>query len=304
MIQLRPFVASTSQTLRKMKKYRFVYLMLIPLLVYFSIFAYIPLIMGFVQSFQKSKLLGNVEWIGFDNYFELFADKEFLSSLWNGFSIGFGTFVLVFVGGLMLAILLNEIRTKSFRSLIQTTTFLPYLFSWTIVGGIWVYLLSSHGLVNGLLIALDRDPFHFLTEPQYAQLIMILTGAWKDIGYTAVLFLASILVINQNLFEAAQIDAASRGKQIIKIILPELVPTMKTICLLGVIGLFTNFDQVYVMGNPAIIDSVKTPLVYIFERGITKFDIGVATSASVILLILTLLVTYVFQKLVFNKEWK
>ncbi|MCO7124242.1 ABC transporter permease subunit [Sporolactobacillus shoreicorticis] len=295
---------SKSATLRKMKKYRFVYIMLIPLLLYFCIFSYIPLFMGLIQSFQKSKLLGVAEWSGLENYRELFADKEFMASLGNGFVIGLGTFLLTFIGGLILALLLNEIRNKHLRSLVQTTTYLPYLFSWTIVGGIWVYLLSSHGLANGFLSALSVKPMQFLTEPHYAKLIMVLTGAWKDIGYTAVLFFASIVVINSNLFEAAQIDSASRGKQMSKIILPELVPTMKTICLLGIIGLFTNFDQVYVMGNPAIIDSVRTPLLYIFEKGIVRFDIGVATSASVVLLLVTFLITLVFHHLIFKKEWK
>ncbi|MCI1858038.1 MAG: sugar ABC transporter permease [Sporolactobacillus sp.] len=291
-----------SPTWRKIAKYRFVYILLIPAILYFCVFSYAPLLMGVVQSFQKSRLLGPSEWAGFANYRALFTDSTFVHALINGIEMGACTFMLTFIGALVLALSLNEVRNRFWKSLVQTTTYMPYLFSWTVVGGIWVFILSTHGLINDVLGYFSLPAIHFMTESSLAKPIMILTAAWKETGYMAILFLASIVAINPNLFEAAQIDSASRGKQIWKIIIPDLVPTMKVVTLLGIIGFFTNFDQIYVMGNPAIIDAVRTPLLYIFEEGITKFNVGLATSASVVILAVTCLITLFFYRVLFHKE--
>lgn len=296
------FKKSASKRLKKMRQYLFIYVLLIPLLGYFTLFSYVPLVMGFIQSFQKSKLLGNVEWVGIANYKEVLADKTFLDSIINGGLIGLGTLIVTFVGGLVLSIGLNEVKNKWTKSAIQTTSYLPYLFSWSVVGGMWVYILSANGLLNSIRESMGLDSILFLSEANFARGIMIFSGAWKGIGYTAVLFLASIVSINENLFEAAQIDSASRERQIRKIILPELVPTMKTVLLLAVMGIFTNFEQVFVMGNPAIIDKIRTPLLYIFDNGITKFNVGIATSAAVLILILTMSVTFLIRKFLLKEE--
>ena len=165
------------------------------------------------------------------------------------------------------------------------------------MGGIWINILGPNGFVNTIRGFFDSKTILFITEDDLAQLIMILTGAWKGIGYMAILFLASIVAINPNLFEAAQIDSASRLKQIKKIIIPDLKPTMATVFILGLMGLFTNFDQVYVMGNPAIIQKIRTPILYIFENGISRFNIGIATAGSVIVLLLTMIIIFIVRYL-------
>ena len=293
----QPKFHKISRTWKLMKKYRFIYLLLIPLLLYFVIFSYLPLFMGIIQSFQKTTLMGTSTWIGFDNYKELFKNKDFINSIINGFIIGTGTLCLSFVLSLILALGLNELSNSKLKSSIQTTTYLPHLFSWTVVGGIWINILSPNGFVNNLLKSLGHQSILFMSESKYAQIIMILTGAWKGIGYTAVLFMASIVAINPNLFEAAQIDSASRWRQIRKIIIPELKPTMATVLILGLMGLFTNFDQVFVMGNPAIIQKIRTPLLFIYENGISRFNIGLATAGAVVILILTMVVTFLVRYL-------
>ncbi|UPQ86139.1 ABC transporter permease subunit [Ignavigranum ruoffiae] len=285
------------KTWKLIKKYRFVYLLLLPVLLYFFIFSYLPLFMGIVQSFQKVKLMGTSEWVGWQNYLEIMKDKSFISSIINGFIIGIGTLLLTFASSLIVALGINELKESKIKRIIQTTSYLPHLFSWTVVGGIWINILGPNGFVNTIRGFFDSKTILFMTEDDLAQLIMILTGAWKGIGYMAILFLASIVAINPNLFEAAQIDSASRLKQIKKIIIPDLKPTMATVFILGLMGLFTNFDQVYVMGNPAIIQKIRTPILYIFENGISRFNIGIATAGSVIVLLLTMIIIFIVRYL-------
>lgn len=286
---------------KKVKKYRFVYLVLIPILIYFLIFSYGPLIMGIVQSFQKIKLSGRKEFVGLDNYERAINDDGFIQAIQNSLFIGLFKWGLVFICSLILALSINELSNRRMKKFIQTTTYLPYLLSWTVVGGIWIFLLSPKGLINNLFVH-GRSPILFMTKKELGPWIMILTGVWKEIGYYALLFLASIVSINPNIFEAAQIDNASRIKQIHRLILPELRPTMKTLLILSIMGLFTNFDQLFVMGNPAIISVIRSPILYIYENGIQKFDIGLATAASAIVLILTFIVTMTLRYFLYRNE--
>jgi putative aldouronate transport system permease protein len=293
----------SKKTRKNLKKYSFVYVLLTPVLLYFLIFSYGPLFMGVVQSFQSSQLMGDIDWVGFSNYQQVISDQGFIRSLWNGFLISGGTLVGSLFLALLIALGLNELRNAFSKSTIQTASYLPYLFSWTVVGGIWVFLLSPNGFLNGVIQSLGGDRMMFMTRSSFARWIMIGTGIWKTVGYHAVLFIAAIMSINPHLFEAAQIDGASREKQIRKIIVPDILPTLKVLVILGMMGLFTNFDQILVMGNPAIIDRIRTPMFYVYEQGIERFNMGLATAAAVIVMLLTIVVTAVVSKLISGK-WR
>lgn len=289
---------SGGNTLRQIKKYKAIYLMMLPVMLYFIVFSYYPLLLGIIQSLQKNKLIGSTEFIGIANYKEVLGDYQFQQAFANSFIIGLGTQLLSFILAILLAIGINEIRNKISKSIMQTVTYLPYLFSWTVVGGMWVFMLSTNGLINSVLTSIGYDSIQYFAEAKYSQAIMILTGAWKSIGYYSVLFLASIVSIDQTVYEAAQIDGASRVKQIIKIIIPELVPTMKVIIMLGTMGILRNFDQVFVMSNPIIMDKVRTLLLYIYTEGITQFKVGKATAAATVVLAATLIITFIVRKLI------
>ena len=286
------------KTLRQVKKYSAIYFMMLPVLLYFIVFSYYPLLLGMIQSLQKNKMIGSPEFIGIANYKEVLMDYQFKQAFENSLVIGIGTQVLAFILSIVLAIGLNEIRNKFSKAAIQTVTYLPNLFSWTVVGGMWIFILSSNGLINSILSAVGRDPIQLLAETRFSQAIMILTGTWKSLGYYAVLFLASIVSIDTSIYEAAQIDGASRVKQIIKIIIPQLIPTMKVIIVLGTMGLLRNFDQVFVMGKPIIMDKVRTLLLYIYTEGITQFKVGKATAGATVVLVATLLLSFIVRKLI------
>lgn len=283
---------------KQIKKHKAIYIMMAPIILYFSIFSYYPLILGLIQSFQKNKLIGAAVFSGLSNYKEVLSDYRFSQAFNNSLIIGVGTLFATFICAVVLAISVNEIRKKNIKTTMQTVTYLPYLFSWTVVGGLWVFILSYNGMLNGLLSIINIEATHFLSEPKNSQIIMILTSVWKNIGYYAVLLLASIVTINPSIFEAAQIDGASRFKQIRKIIIPQIVPTMKVIVVLGTMGLLRNFDQVFVMGNPTIMDKIRTLLLYIYEEGILQFKVGKATAAATIVLISTFIITAIVRKVI------
>lgn len=283
-----------------MKRFRSIYLLLLPVLIYFVVFSYYPLILGIVKSFQEVKLLGNSEFVGLENYKTVFTNSQYHQAFINSLIVGGGTFVFQFVWGLVVALVLNEIRVKILRSAFQTVTFIPYLLSWSVVGGLWITILSPTGMVNGFLRLFEGasyTPVAFMAEAHYARGIMIFTGAWKGAGYFAALFMASIVSIDGSLYEAARIDGASRIQQIRYITVPVIVPTMKVVAVLSVMGILRNFDQIFVMMNATISDKVKNLLYLIYEQGILKFNVGEATAAATVVLVATLLITQAVRKL-------
>ena len=197
----------------------------------------------------------------------------------------------------MLTISVNEIRNSFAKSTIQTVTFLPYLFSWTVVGGMWLQILAHSGMVNGFLNSLGLARLPFFTSPAWGRPVILFTNAWKQAGYFTVLLLASVVSIDPSIYEAARIDGATRMKQIRWIIIPQIWPTVKTLLVLGATGVLRNFDQVLIMNRPATKDSIRTLLLYIYEEGITKMKIGTATSAATVVLIITFVITVITRRL-------
>lgn len=286
---------------KKVKRYKGIYLLLLPVLAYFLVFSYYPLVLGIINSFQKVKILGGSEFAGLDNYIGVAQSSTYQQALGNSLIVGIGTFLLQFVLGLVIALLLNEVKNKMMRSFIQTITYIPYLLSWAVVGGLWITIFSPTGMINGILEAIsggDFQPIVFMAEPAFARGIMIFTGAWKGAGYFAALFLAAIVSLDASLYEAAQIDGASRMQQIIKITLPQVKPTMKIVTVLSAMGVLRNFDQIFIMGNASINDKVQNLLVLIYNDGILKFDVGTATAAATLVLLVTMLISFVVRKLI------
>ena len=293
-------VSDRRQTFRKIKRYRYIYLMLLPVVAYFLVFSYYPLALGVYNSLHDVKLLGDSTFVGFDNYISVIENPLYRQALGNTLFVGIGTFLLQFIWGLAIALILNEIRKKVFRSTMQTITYIPYLLSWSVVGGLWITLLSPTGMVNGIFEQLASDAFKpivFMSEPAYARMIMIFTGAWKGAGYFAALFLAAVVTIDPSIYEAASMDGASRFRQITKITLPSIVPTMKIVTVLSAMSVMRNFDQIFVMSNASIHDEVRNLLYLIYQDGIVKMKVGPATAAATYVLIATMIISFTVRRL-------
>lgn len=279
------------------KRYAWLYIMIIPIFLYFLLFSYYPLLRGVVISFQEFRIIGDRPFIGFENYITVLNDPVFWRVLVNTVVIGGGILIIGFAFPIIVAISLNEVLRVSFKKFTQMVIYVPHLFSWVVVGGIWIYLLSPDGgLVNEIIKVFGGKPTHFFTKDEYARPLMILSAIWKDMGYTCILYLAAIVGISPTLYEAAKIDGASRWHEIKNIMIPQLFPTMKVVFLLNLLGTLRIFDQIIVMGNPSISRKVDVLMTYTYEKGILEFKMGVATAASMIVIIATLILTLVARK--------
>lgn len=285
----------------RLRRYRFIYLMMIPVLVYFLVFSYYPMMLGIYNSFREIKLLGNASFVGWKNYQTIFASPVYSQAFVNTLIVGTGTFLLQTAWGLVLALAMSELRKKISRSFFQTISYIPNLLSWSVVGSIWITLLSPTGLLNSVLELIGGEEFRtivFMSERNYARGIMIFTGAWKGAGYTAALLMAAIVAIDPTLYEAASIDGATRFQQITRITVPCIVPTIKTVVVLGVMGILRNFDQIFIMSNSSILDKVRNLLYLIYNDGIVQFKVGPASAAATIVLLATMVISFFVRRLI------
>ncbi len=285
------------KTAKKMKRFTGIYVMILPVLIYFAIFTFWPMGMGLVQSVQKEQLFKPAIWIGFENYKTILTDPVFKQAMINSVLLGTVSLLINLFVAFILTIGLNEIKSKFAKSALQTVSFLPYLFSWTVVGGMWIFILSHNGIVNTLLETLGLDKIGFFTTASMGRPVILFTNAWKQAGYFCVLFLASVVGIDPALYEAAIIDGASRMKQIRYIILPQLIPTISTLLVVGATGVLRNFDQVLMLERPVTKDGIRTVLLYIYEEGIIKSKTGKATAAAVIVLLVTMVITVITRRI-------
>jgi putative aldouronate transport system permease protein len=275
-----------------MKIHTVLYVMMVPVIAYFAVFVYYPLYEGVNASFQQFSLLGDRPYIGWENYATVLDDPRFWQVLRNTLLIGGGILMLGFLPPIVIAVALNELSQAIFKKFAQTVVYLPHLFSWVVIGGMWIYLLSPRGgLVNELLDLINVGPIRFLTNTTWARSMMVVLPIWKDMGYAAIIYLASITTISPSLYEAARIDGASRLQQMYQITIPLLKPTMKVVLMLNVLGLLRIFDQIYVMQNAVVKRKVDVLMTYVYDTGILQYEVGYASAVSVMVLVATLILT-------------
>ncbi len=273
--------------------------MLLPTIAYFLIFTYYPLAHAVVISMQQFNLIGHRPFVGMRNFLAVLADPNFWSSFRNTLVLGTGILVIGFVAPILIALSLNEVMQGWLKRSLQMIIYLPHLFSWVVVGGLWIQLLAPDGgLVNAVLWALGIPPVQFMSDPQLARWVIILVSVWKDMGFNCIIYLAAIVGINPALYESARVDGAHRWHEIIYITIPSLARTMQVVALLSIMGLLRLFDQIYVMRNAVIEPQVNVLMTYVYDQGFQQMNIGQATASALLILTVTLFLTLFTRRLI------
>lgn len=255
-----------------MWKYKALYFISLPGIIYFIIFKYVPLL-GSVIAFQDYNMFQGFtgsKWVGLEHFQRMFAHNDFLNILKNTILLGLYDLIIAFPAPIVLALLLNELRLVLYKRVLQTVVYMPHFLSWVIVAGIGVGVLSpSTGIVNQFIQWLGHEPIYFLGEESYIRSVLIGSGIWRDSGYGTIIYLAALAGINPDLYEAAEVDGANRWRQTISITLPSLLPTIMILFLLH-IGKFLDlgFERVYVFLNPLNQNNGEILDTYIYKVGL------------------------------------
>ena len=250
--------------LKRLQKEKYIQIMALMGLLWMIIFNYMPMY-GILVAFKRNyRIIDNLfsfsfltsEWApmgGFGHFVSFVKDTEFLNILRNTLGISLLKLIIGFPLPIIFALLLNELRSEGFKRFVQTISYLPHFLSWVILGGIITTWLSDTGFLNEILIktGMIKEGITFLAYPQYFWGIVVISDIWKGLGWSSIIYLAAISSIDQEMYEAAELDGVGRFKKIWYITLPCIMGTITILFILAVGGLLnSNFDQILVLWNP------------------------------------------------------
>ena len=259
------------------------HIMLLPGMIFVAIFSLLPMVgivMAF-QNFQPAKGIFGSEWVGLQNFETLMLFPDVKNVILNTIIIAVSKLILNIIVPVIFAVLLNEVRNQGLKRTMQTIVYLPYFLSWVILALMFQNIFSYTGMVNQLVQALGGEPVMYLISNDYFRPIVILTDVWKNFGYGAVVYLATITGIDPQLYEAGEIDGANRWDKMIHITLPALKGTiilMATLSLGNVLN--AGFDQIYNMYSPLVYETGDIIDTYVDRMGLEKLQYSLGTAVG------------------------
>lgn len=301
----------SQKALRYIWRYKYLYLLLIPAVVYFIVFHYVPMY-GVIISFKdfnfKKGIIGS-EWIGFENFTYMFGLSDFYRVFLNSIYLSFLRLLFGFPMPIIFALMINEIRNKYFKKITQTAIYLPYFIAWAVIGGILVNFLSpTWGVVNEIIKGLGMEPVFFLGKPEYFRSVAVVSSIWKEAGWGTIIYLAAITGIGQDQYEAATIDGASRWQRLIHITIPGIKTTIVLTLILRMGSIMTNgFEQIFTLQNTQNLSVSEVFETYTYRIGMLggrySFATTVGLFASVISMIFLIAANKISKKLGEESIW-
>lgn len=272
------------------------YLMLLPPMLFYIIFKYIPMY-GVLIAFKDYNFMLGVfksPWVGLEVFKEVFRDNTFWNALWNTLRLNLLQLLVGFPVPIIFALFLNEIDNKVYKRVVQSISYLPHFISWTIMYGfVLIFLTKDTGLFNILFKSIGLPQINFLMEKSWWLVTYILSGIWKELGWSAIIYLSALTAIDPQLYEAAAIDGAGKFKCMWHITLPGIKNTIIILLILNIGKMLAiGFDQPYMYGNPMVSEISTVISTYVYEMGLVRarfsFTTAVGLFQSVINLILLL----------------
>lgn len=261
------------------------HLMLLPGIILLFIFHIIPMF-GVIIAFQHFNIgLGILKspWIGLENFKYLFQIRDSKVIFFNTIFISTGKLIAGIIVPVTFAVLLNEVRQTLFKRWVQTIVYLPHFLSWVILADVLIDMLSLNGIVNRLIAALGGEPIMFFASNDWFPWIVIGSDTWKDFGFAAIVYLAALAGIDPTLYEAAEIDGATRFQKMRYITLPGLVPTIILLATLGIGNILNaGFDQIFNLYNPVVYPSGDIIDTYVYRVGLVQAQFGFATAVGLL----------------------
>jgi putative aldouronate transport system permease protein len=290
---------------------RNLFLMLIPFIGYYVLFVYKPMY-GLQIAFKDYSLYKGIvvsPWVGFEHFHTFFNGPYFLRTMKNTLMISIYNLIFGFPAPIILALLLNEVRNTFFKKIVQTMTYTPYFISAVVVVGIVTNFLSpSHGIVNIILGKMGIEPIYFLAKPEYFRTIFTTMNIWKDVGFSAILYIAALSGISQELYESAVIDGANKWRQLWHITLPGILPTVMIMLILQIGSMLdVGYESIILLYQPATYEVSDVINTYVYRSGIISGDNDFATAVglfnSTVGLILVIFANRLSKKYTGNGLW-
>ncbi len=296
---------------QKWNKGKWLFAMFIPCLLYYVLFKYLP-IFGIVVAFKDYSLYKGIwasDWVGLKYFRMFFNSSDFWLLLRNTFLLGFYNLAFGFAAPIALALLLNEMRLRTFKRFVQTVSYLPHFISNVVAASMVIIFLSpTGGVFNRMLTSFGFDSINFMIEPGWFRPIYVLSEIWQHVGWESIIFLAALTAIDPSLYEAAGIDGASRWRKIVHVTLPGISSTMIVLLILKIGSMMEiGFEKVFLLANPATYANADILSTYVYRAGLVNgnFSYGSAIDlfTAAVSFIFLLNANYMSRKFTGNSLW-
>lgn len=274
---------ANSRVVKQIIKNRALYVMILPATILVLIFSYLPLVglrLAFYRYSYATGLWGG-RFVGIRYFLSFFQDPYCYRLVSNTFLLSFYTLIFTFPVPIIFAMFLNEVKLRRYKKLTQSISYLPYFISTVVVVGIMMKIFSGSGVINMLFRTLGWKEQLFFSDQRWFRLLYVISEMWTNTGYSAIIYLAVLSSISQDLYEAALIDGANRFQSAIHITLPSLVPTIRVLLIMALGNLMrVGFNKVYLMSTPVIYETADIIETYIYRRGLVSNDFSYATAVG------------------------
>jgi len=268
----------------RLKRDRWMYALMLPGLIYFLVFKYVPMwgVLIAFKNYQPFLGFWKSDWVGFEHFRLFFSNPDFFMLLRNTLLLSFYNLLFFFPAPIIIALLLNEVRLALFKRTVQTLIYVPHFISMVIVASLtYVFLTTEGGLVNEWLNAYTGTKISFLMDPDWFRPMIILQTIWKESGWGTIIFLAALASVDVEQYEAAIVDGANRWRQVWHITLPALRSTIIILLILRMGHVLDNgFEQIYLMLNPLNRETGEVFDTYVYAMGITQGAFSYSTAVG------------------------
>ncbi len=291
----------TMQNLLSLRRNKLLYLMILPGFVYFVIFKYLPmggLIIAF-QDYQPYMGIADSPWVGFKHFIRLFTEPTFMMLLRNTLILFALNIIIFFPLPIILSLMLNEVRHKVFKNVVQTVIYIPHFMSWVIIVSItYVFMNVDGGVLNEMIAAMGGQKISFLTSPEWLRIVYIGQIIWKELGWSTIIYLAAITVVDTQLYEAAEMDGAGRLRKTWHVTLPAIRPVIITLLILK-IGhtLDLGFEHMYLLLNSLNREVGEIFDTYIYTAGLKNGQLSFSTTVGLFKGVVGLILVMLSNKL-------
>jgi putative aldouronate transport system permease protein len=307
-VEINPSVWSTIE--KDFKRNKLIYLMAIPVIIYYLMFEYGPMygLQIAFKNYSIGKGIWESPWIGFDHFINFFNNFYFWRLIRNTVLMSVYDLVFGFPAPIILALLLNEIHSSIFKRVVQSLSYLPHFISVVVVVGMMIDFLTRQGLVNQIIEFLGFPTAAFMTDSGWFRFLYVGSGIWQGIGWGSIIYLAALAGIDPSLYEASRVDGASRWKQVIHITIPGIMPTIIILFILRIGSMLSiGTEKILLMYNPSTYETADVISTYVYRKGILEADYGYTTAVglfnAVISFILLILANTISKRLSDNKLW-
>jgi putative aldouronate transport system permease protein len=289
---------------------KYLYIMMIPVLAYYATFHYGPMygaIIAFKDYTPMKGIVGS-EWVGLQHFYSFFSSYYFWRILKNTVLISQYSLCFEFPTPIVLAILINEIRNQLFKRFVQTITYMPYFISLVVICGMIKDFTNGGGFINTLLTYIGGDGKALLQKPELFRSIYVLSEIWQKIGWESIIYIAALMSIDQEQYEAARMDGASRWKQILHITLPGILPTIMIMFILRMGNLLNvGFEKIILLYNPVTYETGDVISSFVYRKGLLEFGWSYSSAVgifnSIINLILLIIANHISRKVNQSSLW-